>query len=174
MQRFRASPRSCRVTTSACSKPVRRPSRRVSTRTRLPPGSWRCFMADPKGFLKEGRQVASRRPVDERVGDWKEVYPDGGIGKTLLPIITTQASRCMDCGIPFCHQGCPLGNIIPEWNDLVFKDRWKDALDMLSKTNNFPEFTGRVCPAPCEEACVLSINEKPVTIKLIEQSIIDN
>src|SRR5205085_2104756 len=84
-----------------------------------------------------------------------------------------QGARCMDCGIPFCNNGCPLGNIIPEWNDLVYKDRWRDALDMLFKTNNFPEFTGRVCPAPCEEACVLSINAKPVTIKLIEQSIID-
>ena len=129
-------------------------------------------MADPKGFLKHGREVASRRDVAERVQDWDEVYPDG-IGRALLPIITTQAGRCMDCGIPFCHQGCPLGNIIPEWNDLVYKNRWKEALDMLFKTNNFPEFTGRICPAPCEEACVLGLNEKPVTIKLIEQNIID-
>ena len=130
-------------------------------------------MADPKGFLKEGRQVATRRSVDERVGDWKEVYPDGGIGKTLLPIITTQASRCMDCGIPFCHQGCPLGNIIPEWNDLVFRNDWEAAIERLHATNNFPEFTGRLCPAPCETACVLGINQDPVTIKNIEVSIID-
>src|SRR5205814_8831968 len=87
--------------------------------------------------------------------------------------LRAQGARCMDCGIPFCNNGCPLGNIIPEWNDLVYKNRWRDALEMLFKTNNFPEFTGRVCPAPCEEACVLGINEKPVTIKLIEQNIID-
>src|SRR4051812_29730857 len=130
-------------------------------------------MADPRGFLKDGREVASRRPVDERLNDWNEVYPEGA-GRALLPIITKQAGRCMDCGIPFCHQGCPLGNIIPEWNDLVYKNRWHEAIDMLHKTNNFPEFTGRICPAPCEEACVLGINEKPVTIKNIECSIIDH
>jgi glutamate synthase (NADPH) small chain len=129
-------------------------------------------MADPKGFLKNGREVAGRRPVDERVGDWNEVYP-GGIGKALLPIITTQASRCMDCGIPFCHQGCPLGNIIPEWNDLVWRDDWEEASERLHATNNFPEFTGRLCPAPCETACVLGINQDPVTIKNIEVSIVD-
>ncbi|GAA4108036.1 glutamate synthase subunit beta [Nocardioides fonticola] len=129
-------------------------------------------MADPKGFLKEGRQVASRRPVEERVQDWNEVYPDG-IGKALLPIITPQASRCMDCGIPFCHQGCPLGNIIPEWNDLVWRQDWEGAIERLHATNNFPEFTGRLCPAPCETACVLGINQDPVTIKNVEVSIID-
>ncbi|MFT4287277.1 glutamate synthase subunit beta [Nocardioides sp.] len=129
-------------------------------------------MADPKGFLKEGREVARRRPVEERVKDWDEVYP-GGIGRALLPIITTQASRCMDCGIPFCHQGCPLGNIIPEWNDLVWRDDWEGAIERLHATNNFPEFTGRLCPAPCETACVLGINQDPVTIKNIEVSIID-
>src|SRR6201985_1813322 len=129
-------------------------------------------MADPKGFLKTTREVAERRPIEERVQDWNEVSP-GGPGRALLPIITEQAGRCMDCGIPFCHNGCPLGNIIPEWNDLVYKNRWFDALEMLFKTNNFPEFTGRVCPAPCEEACVLGINDKPVTIKLVEQNIID-
>ncbi|HJQ04036.1 MAG TPA: glutamate synthase subunit beta, partial [Nocardioides sp.] len=130
-------------------------------------------MADPKGFLKAGRQVATRRPVEERVNDWNEVYPDGGIGRTLLPIITTQAGRCMDCGIPFCHQGCPLGNIIPEWNDLVWRNDWEAAIERLHATNNFPEFTGRLCPAPCETACVLGINQDPVTIKNIEVSIID-
>ncbi|GAB3080163.1 glutamate synthase subunit beta [Nocardioides zeae] len=129
-------------------------------------------MADPKGFLKEGRKVATRRPVEERVNDWNEVYPDG-IGRALLPIITPQAGRCMDCGIPFCHQGCPLGNIIPEWNDLVWRDDWSDAIERLHATNNFPEFTGRLCPAPCETACVLGINQDPVTIKNVEVSIID-
>ena len=129
-------------------------------------------MADPKGFLKHGRQVATRRVVEERVRDWNEVYPDG-IGRALLPIITTQAGRCMDCGIPFCHQGCPLGNIIPEWNDLVWRDDWEGAIERLHATNNFPEFTGRLCPAPCETACVLGINQDPVTIKNVEVSIID-
>jgi glutamate synthase (NADPH/NADH) small chain len=130
------------------------------------------IMADPKGFLKEGREVATRRPVDVRVKDWNEVYP-GGVGRALLPIITKQAGRCMDCGIPFCHQGCPLGNIIPEWNDLVWRDDWEGAIERLHATNNFPEFTGRLCPAPCETACVLGINQDPVTIKNVEVSIID-
>ncbi|MEQ4547603.1 MAG: glutamate synthase, partial [Nocardioides kribbensis] len=129
-------------------------------------------MADPKGFLKEGRKVAERRPVEERVHDWNEVYPDG-IGRALLPIITPQAGRCMDCGIPFCHQGCPLGNIIPEWNDLVWRDDWEGAIERLHATNNFPEFTGRLCPAPCETACVLGINQDPVTIKNVEVAIAD-
>ena len=106
-------------------------------------------MADPKGFLKDGREVAERRPVGERVQDWNEVYP-GGIGRALLPIIGEQAGRCMDCGIPFCHSGCPLGNLIPEWNDLVWRDDWEAAIERLHATNNFPEFTGRLCPAPCE------------------------
>jgi glutamate synthase (NADPH/NADH) small chain len=129
-------------------------------------------MADPKGFLKNGREVAERRPVEERVQDWNEVYP-GGPGRALLPIIKTQAGRCMDCGIPFCHQGCPLGNIIPEWNDLVWRDDWDGAIERLHATNNFPEFTGRLCPAPCETACVLGINQDPVTIKNVEVAIID-
>jgi len=129
-------------------------------------------MADPKGFLKHGREVAERRPVPERVQDWQEVYP-GSAGRALLPIISTQAGRCMDCGIPFCHQGCPLGNIIPEWNDLVWRDDWEGAIERLHATNNFPEFTGRLCPAPCETACVLGINQDPVTIKNVEVSIID-
>ncbi|MFZ2503967.1 MAG: glutamate synthase subunit beta [Nocardioides sp.] len=129
-------------------------------------------MADPRGFLKDGREVAARRPVADRVHDWDEVYPDG-IGRALLPIIGQQAGRCMDCGIPFCHQGCPLGNIIPEWNDLVWREDWDGAIDRLHATNNFPEFTGRLCPAPCETACVLGINQDPVTIKNVEVSIID-
>src|SRR5918996_3756352 len=115
------------------------------------------------------RETAPRRPVPERVHDYLEVYHP-------MPVaaLRAQGARCMDCGIPFCHQGCPLGNIIPDWNDLVYKNRWREAIDMLHKTNNFPEFTGRICPAPCEEACVLGINEKPVTIKNIENSIIDH
>ncbi|HET8602730.1 MAG TPA: glutamate synthase subunit beta [Marmoricola sp.] len=129
-------------------------------------------MADPRGFLEHGREVAERRPVEERVHDWAEVYP-GGPARALLPIISTQAGRCMDCGIPFCHQGCPLGNIIPEWNDLVWRDDWAGAIERLHATNNFPEFTGRLCPAPCETACVLGINQDPVTIKNVEVSIIE-
>jgi len=127
-------------------------------------------MGKPTGFKEFPRETAKRRAVELRILDWDEVYND-------VPVETLrdQGARCMDCGIPFCHgpTGCPLGNIIPEWNDLVYRNRWRDALDMLFKTNNFPEFTGRVCPAPCEEACVLGINEKPVTIKQIEQNIID-
>ena len=126
-------------------------------------------MGKPTGFKEIERQLPHRRPVELRLLDWNEVYQPG-----TRELLRDQGARCMDCGIPFCHNGCPLGNIIPEWNDLVYKDRWRDALDMLFKTNNFPEFTGRVCPAPCEEACVLTINAKPVTIKLIEQSIIDH
>ncbi|GAB3820777.1 glutamate synthase subunit beta [Kribbella italica] len=129
-------------------------------------------MADPKGFLTTQREVAERRPVAERVQDWNEVYP-GGPGKALLPIIGKQAGRCMDCGIPFCHSGCPLGNLIPEWNDLVWRDDWTGAIERLHATNNFPEFTGRLCPAPCEPACVLGINQEPVTIKNVEVAIID-
>jgi len=129
-------------------------------------------MADPKGFLKTPREVADRRPAEERVHDWNEVYP-GSAGRALLPIITEQAGRCMDCGIPFCHQGCPLGNLIPEWNDLVWRDDWDDAIERLHATNNFPEFTGRLCPAPCEAACVLGINQDPVTIKNVEVAIAD-
>ena len=129
-------------------------------------------MADPKGFMTTPREVAQRRPVEERIQDWKEVYP-GGIGRALLPIITKQAGRCMDCGVPFCHQGCPLGNLIPEWNDLVWRDDWDDAIDRLHATNNFPEFTGRLCPAPCETSCVVAINREAVTIKNVEVAIID-
>ena len=129
-------------------------------------------MADPRGFMTTERQVAERRPVDERVHDWNEVYP-GGPGRALLPIISQQAGRCMDCGIPFCHTGCPLGNLIPEWNDLVWRDDWEGALERLHATNNFPEFTGRLCPAPCETACVVGISSDPVTIKNVEVAIAD-
>ncbi|WP_436773810.1 glutamate synthase subunit beta [Yinghuangia sp. YIM S09857] len=126
-------------------------------------------MADPKGFLTTPQQVGTRRPVDVRIRDWKEVYEE----RTLLPIITKQAGRCMDCGIPFCHNGCPLGNLIPEWNDLTWREDWEGAAERLHATNNFPEFTGRLCPAPCEAACVLGINQPAVTIKNVEVSIID-
>ncbi|MFN8017803.1 MAG: glutamate synthase subunit beta [Acidimicrobiales bacterium] len=126
-------------------------------------------MGDTQGFLKHGRQLPSRRPVPVRLKDWKEVYEE-------FPTedLQTQASRCMDCGIPFCNMGCPLGNIIPDWNDLVYRDRWQEAIERLHATNNFPEFTGRLCPAPCEAACVLGINQDPVTIKQVEVSIIDH
>ena len=117
-------------------------------------------MADPRGFLKRDRELPTRRPVDVRIRDWKEVYEDFPADH-----VRDQAGRCMDCGIPFCHNGCPLGNLIPEWNDLVWRDDWEDAIERLHATNNFPEFTGRLCPAPCETACVLGINQNPVTIK---------
>lgn len=124
-------------------------------------------MADPRGFLvHRQRELPARRPVELRLQDWREVYeqqPDGQIER--------QASRCMDCGIPFCHTGCPLGNLIPEWNDLVRQDDWAEASERLHATNNFPELTGRLCPAPCETACVLGINQQPVTIKQVEVSI---
>ena len=120
-------------------------------------------MADPKGFLNTGRETPKRRPVDVRIRDWKEVYEEQEFGA-----LQKQAGRCMDCGIPFCHQGCPLGNLIPEWNDLIWRNEKSDAIDRLHATNNFPEFTGRLCPAPCETACVLGINQDPVTIKQVE------
>ncbi len=126
-------------------------------------------MADPKGFLTTPKQLAERRPVDVRLRDWNEVY----VERSLLPIIGKQAGRCMDCGIPFCHNGCPLGNLIPEWNDLAYRDDWTGAIERLHATNNFPEFTGRLCPAPCESACVLGINQDAVTIKNVEVTIID-
>ena len=125
-------------------------------------------MGKVTGFLEIKRKKWPTRPVDERLRDWKEIY---------LPFpgdeLKKQAARCMDCGIPFCHQGCPLGNIIPDWNDLVYREHWQDAIDRLHATNNFPEFTGRLCPAPCEGSCVLGINDDPVTIKAVEVTIID-
>lgn len=126
-------------------------------------------MADPRGFLKvTERQTAERRPVAIRVRDWKEVYEPRDEA-----VVKQQAGRCMDCGIAFCHQGCPLGNLIPEWNDLTWRDQGAQAIERLHATNNFPEFTGRLCPAPCESSCVLGINQPAVTIKEIEVSIID-
>src|SRR3954466_8583813 len=138
-------------------------------------------MGKPTGFKEIPRELPKRRPVELRILDWNEIYNEFPMEK-----LRAQGARCMDCGIPFCHGsvrgpnpltdsvGCPLGNIIPEWNDLVYRGRWKEALAMLHKTNNFPEFTGRICPAPCEEACVLGINEKPVTIKNIELEIVEH
>ena len=126
-------------------------------------------MGKATGFLEFQRKKWPTRPVAERIRDWKEVYlpyPDAEL--------KTQGARCMDCGVPFCHQGCPLGNLIPDWNDLVYRDRWRDAIDRLHATNNFPEFTGRLCPAPCEGSCVLGINDDPVTIKAVEVSIIEH
>ncbi len=125
-------------------------------------------MGKPTGFIEIHRKKHPTRPVDERIQDWREVY---------LPYqesdLQAQAARCMDCGVPFCHQGCPLGNLIPDWNDLIYRDRWRSAIDRLHATNNFPEFTGRLCPAPCEGSCVLGINDDPVTIKAVEVAIID-
>ncbi len=126
-------------------------------------------MADPKGFLKVPRETPTRRPVPLRLMDWREVYEEFPDGK-----LERQASRCMDCGIPFCHQGCPLGNLIPEWNNLVYRSDWREAIERLHATNNFPEFTGTLCPAPCESACVLAINSDAVSIKQIELQIIDH
>jgi glutamate synthase (NADPH) small chain len=125
-------------------------------------------MADPKGFLTTPRRTPVRRPVDVRIQDWREVYTEFSRGE-----LERQAGRCMDCGIPFCHNGCPLGNLIPEWNDLVWTSDWRAAAERLHATNNFPEFTGRLCPAPCESACVLGINADPVAIKQVEVEIID-
>ncbi len=125
-------------------------------------------MGKATGFIEISRKKHPTRPVAERVHDWREVYlpyPEASL--------KDQAARCMDCGIPFCHNGCPLGNLIPDWNDLVYRDRWRAAIDRLHATNNFPEFTGRLCPAPCEGACVLGINNDPVTIKAVEVSIVD-
>ncbi len=126
-------------------------------------------MGRPTGFLEYDRQAPERRPVSERVNDWFEVYQDFPAEK-----LRQQAARCMDCGVPFCHTGCPVHNLIPTWNDFVEKGRWREASRTLHSTNNFPEFTGRICPAPCEAACVLGINGSPVTIKAVEQTIVDH
>ncbi|MBC6994725.1 glutamate synthase subunit beta [Neolewinella lacunae] len=123
-------------------------------------------MADPQGFLKHTRELPGKRAVEERLADWQELYVPMAEEKTIQ-----QAARCMDCGVPFCHSGCPLGNIIPEFNDAVYEEDWQLAWQILSETNNFPEFTGRICPAPCETACVLGINQPPVAIEHIEKSI---
>jgi glutamate synthase (NADPH) small chain len=126
-------------------------------------------MGKVTGFLEYEREVPTRRPIEERVNDYFEIYQDFDDSK-----VKTQAARCMDCGVPFCNTGCPLNNLIPDWNDLVYRDRWPEAVRTLHATNNFPEFTGRICPAPCEAACVLGINAPPVSIKVIERTIIDH
>lgn len=125
-------------------------------------------MADPKGFLKHTRELPNSRDPQERINDYKEIYLPFEREKTI-----TQASRCMDCGVPFCHSGCPLGNIIPDFNEAVYEEDWGKAYDILASTNNFPEFTGRICPAPCEASCVLGINQPPVAIEHIEKSIVE-
>src|SRR5690349_16039718 len=125
-------------------------------------------MGKTTGFMEYARELPERRPVEERVNDWLEIYKEFPLEK-----VRTQGARCMDCGVPFCHTGCPLNNLIPDWNDLVYKDRWREAVGQLHATNNFPEFTGRICPAPCESSCVLGINESPVTIRQIEKNIIE-
>ncbi len=125
-------------------------------------------MGEVTGFMKYDREGPKRRPVELRLKDWREVYEPFAVSD-----LKEQAARCMDCGIPFCHNGCPLGNLIPEWNDLVYRDDWREAIDRLHATNNFPEFTGRLCPAPCESACVLGINEDAVSIKQVEVTIIE-
>src|SRR6202453_3527787 len=125
-------------------------------------------MGKVTGFFEYTRETPGRRPPAERINDWFEVYQDFSEDK-----VRTQGARCMDCGVPFCHTGCPLNNIIPDWNDLVYRDRWRAAIRVLHATNNFPEFTGRICPAPCEAACVLAINEPAVAIKVIEKNIVD-
>ncbi|CAB4609964.1 unannotated protein [freshwater metagenome] len=126
-------------------------------------------MGETTGFLKWGRSGPTRRPVELRLKDWKEVYEPFDSSK-----LNQQAGRCMDCGIPFCNNGCPLGNLIPDWNDLVYRGHWQEAIERLHATNNFPEFTGRLCPAPCESACVLGVNQDPVAIKQVEVEIIDH
>src|SRR3974390_220273 len=125
-------------------------------------------MGKTTGFMEHGRELPRRRPVPARLRDWKEGYESFPEESTKV-----QGARCMDCGIPFCHEGCPLGNLIPEWNDLVYRDDWTEAIERLHATNNFPEFTGRLCPAPCEGACVLGINDQPVTIERIEYEIVE-
>ena len=126
-------------------------------------------MAKVTGFMEFDREKQPYRPVEDRLKDWRQVMDSWPADK-----LNDQAARCMDCGIPFCHQGCPLGNLIPDWNDLVYRNRWREAIDRLHATNNFPEFTGTLCPAPCEGSCVLGINEDPVTIKAVELTIIDH
>ena len=125
-------------------------------------------MAKPTGFLEFTRELPEKRPVQERINDYKEFVQRFSDEK-----LNQQSARCMDCGIPFCHNGCPLGNFIPDFNDAVYKQNWQEAYNILSTTNNFPEFTGRICPAPCESACVLGINQPPITIEEIEKHIIE-
>src|SRR6266853_2828747 len=128
----------------------------------------RCNMGKDTGFMEYERELAPRRPITERVNDWFEIYQD-----FPEPKLRTQGARCMDCGVPFCQTGCPVNNLIPDWNDLVYRGNWQEAARNLHSTNNFPEVTGRVCPAPCEASCTLNIDDNPVTIKTIECAIAD-
>ena len=128
----------------------------------------RCIMGKNTGFMEFGRELPARRPVTQRINDWFEIYQDFPEDK-----LRNQGARCMDCGVPFCNTGCPVSNLIPDWNDLVYRGRWKEAVRQLHATNNFPEFTGRICPAPCEASCVLGINQPPVTIKNIEKNVVE-
>src|SRR5450759_2434452 len=156
-----SSPSSCHVTISVSWTFALRPSPRGSTSTALTcgSGSWRLLVADPRGFLSiRERELPKRRPVPIRLMDWREVYEQQDVAQ-----LQRQAGRCMDCGIPFCHNGCPLGNRIPEWNDLAWKGDWREAIEQLHATNNFPEFTGRLCPAPCEMACMTPSSSRPGT-----------
>src|SRR5690606_32697899 len=168
------SARSPRVPSSPsppCATP-RPPAARTPMPTLSGTRSWRPPTADPRGLRRHrDRGLPARRPMALRLMDWREVYEAREKGE--LGVVSRQAGRCMDCGIPFCHQGCPLGNLIPEWNELVYREDWREASERLHATNNFPEFTGRACPAPCESSCVLGINQPPVTIKNIEVSITD-
>ena len=125
-------------------------------------------MGKVTGFLDHARELSPQRPAIERVNDWFEIYTD-----FREPKLREQAARCMDCGVPFCHSGCPVNNLIPDWNDLVYRGKWREAVRQLHATNNFPEFTGRICPAPCEASCVLGINQPAVTIKQLEKSIVE-
>src|SRR5271166_1595700 len=164
----RSSSRFSRTSSSACWESSGRRRARGYRRGWFR-GSGRWCMGKTTGFLEYTRELPQRRPPAERINDWFEVYQDFEEAK-----VQTQGARCMDCGVPFCHTGCPLNNVIPDWNDFVYKDRWRDAIRALHATNNFPEFTGRICPAPCEAACVLGINEPPVAIKVIEKTIIEH
>src|SRR5208283_59366 len=165
---FRNSSRSSRTNTNA-SWEFRDFPRPRSRRMRALRRKSRWSVGKVTGFKEYTREVPTRRPVEIRINDYLEVYEPFAEEK-----LHKQAARCMDCGIPFCHNGCPVNNIIPDWNDLVYRDRWKEAIRTLHATNNFPEFTGRICPAPCEAACVLGINEPAVTIKNIEKTIIEH
>ena len=126
-------------------------------------------MGKATGFIEFDREVESYREVELRINDYGEIFS----GTHDIDHLQQQGSRCMDCGIPYCHQGCPVNNLIPDWNDMVYNNRWKEALDLLHSTNNFPEFTGRICPAPCEASCTLNITDNPVAIKTIECSVVD-
>src|SRR5438874_4096431 len=165
MTRFRGSSKCSPTNLSACSecvvaiRPISRARPFPCWPTASRPKASRCNMGKTTGFMDYSRELAPRRPVAERVNDWFEIYQDFPEEK-----LRKQGARCMDCGVPFCQTGCPVSNLIPDWNDLVYRGRWKDAVRQLHATNNFPEFTGRICPAPCEVSCVLGINVAAVGV----------